>query len=106
MYLIFQSSVLFSFRLVGVSLIYDLRYELKNYESPGTLEIVFPLLNFEIYIVRDHKTGQIDAEDGCRLRFLGPGGSQYDIVTRIHPVNGYTELWTKEVVSIYLKKKN
>lgn len=89
-----------------MSVIYDLRYQLNNYKGIGTLEMMFPLLNFEISISRDHKTGRISSEDGCRLSFLGNRGSQYDIVTRIHPVNGYTELWTKEVIIISLKPAN
>lgn len=89
-----QCFVSFLFQLIGVSIVYDIRFQLEDYKGPATMEINFPLIQFEINIVREHNSEKIDG----RLMFMGSGGSQYDTVTRIHPANGYTVLCIKEVI--------
>lgn len=80
------------FSLHGVSVVYDIDYSLKHFSGHGTIEIEFPHLTFEVEITRFHNTGQ---KVGT-VKFLR-AASQNDFKTRIHPNNGFAQLWAKSV---------
>lgn len=81
-----------AFQLLGVTIIYDVEFELHHYRDHGTIEIWLPFVRAGIIITRTHAGKVING----RLNYSGTG-AQYDMLTKIYPKNGYTQLWTKEV---------
>lgn len=80
------------YSLQGVSIVYDVDYNLKQFSGHGTIEIEYPTLVFEIEITRFHNTGQ---KVGT-IKYLH-STPRSDLKTRIYPNNGFTQLWAKSV---------
>jgi len=76
----------------GVQTVYDVDYEYENFKGRGTVLIWFKQLQFDMSITRNHTTNDITSE----IRYLSIG-NQYDIVVKLYPNNGYTQLTAREI---------